>query len=202
MPDRSPGTVDGKASKAGSVAEYNEQEASIMFGMHFPASEYEEDITQIKDKRAFMKDQLKSRNWHHGYHQLVDAISSDDIYAVHNRTSKPLPNDWRNNVHDPSKPELGHPRVWLIGDAIHAMLPSRGMGANQALHDCADALLALQGLAGLSESSGKVPDDKVAEFVNQYESKMMPRAFSWVKKSGGVNDRVRKTSSFSAHFTS
>jgi 2-polyprenyl-6-methoxyphenol hydroxylase-like FAD-dependent oxidoreductase len=82
--------------------------------------------------------------------------------------------------------------VWLIGDAIHAMMPARGMGANQALHDCADALHALIGLADAAKSSDVLEDRTVAEFVNQYESRMMPRAFSWVQKSGGTNEKVRR----------
>lgn len=26
---------------------------------------------------------------------------------------------------NPTNPNLGHPRIWLLGDAIHAMLPTR-----------------------------------------------------------------------------
>lgn len=125
-------------------------------------------------------------------HRLIDAVSPDDIYVVHGRSSSPLSKDWREKVQNPKIPALGHPRVWLIGDAIHAMLPARGMGANQALHDCADALEALVALADAKKKNEALLDAEVMKYAHQYESKMMPRAFSWVKKSGGTNEKVSR----------
>ena len=78
---------------------------------------------------------------------------------------------------------IANSRVWLIGDSIHPMLPSRGMGANNAIHDTADALGPLLELARSKSHSGSLSDDEVKTQLAVYEAAMMPRAFAWVRKS-------------------
>jgi hypothetical protein len=61
------------------------------------------------------------------------------------------------------------------------------MGGNTALNDTATALPMLTRLASLASSSGKVDDAAVVQACREYEDEMMPRAFGWVKASGGAN---------------
>ncbi|KAJ4172079.1 hypothetical protein NW754_007677 [Fusarium falciforme] len=89
----------------------------------------------------------------------------------------------------------GHPRVWLIGDAVHAMQPNRGMGGNQAMQDCADILPELLVLSKTAESDILISSQDVESAVKRYEGKMIDRAFIWVKKSGGTSVPVRTSSS-------
>lgn len=59
---------------------------------------------------------------------LLTAAKDDgtaDIYVSPLRAStKPSPR-WRSIVERTAEPFRGHPRVWLIGDAIHAMQANR-----------------------------------------------------------------------------
>ena len=59
---------------------------------------------------------------------MVDSGSTDtdadDMYAAKLRASTRLPTNWRS-LGQGRPNEEGHPRVWLLGDAMHAMLPNR-----------------------------------------------------------------------------
>lgn len=57
-----------------------------------------------------------------------DDASSSDIYITPLRASTKPAEDWRTRLQDKDqagKQEAGHPRVWLLGDAMHAMQPNR-----------------------------------------------------------------------------
>lgn len=56
-----------------------------------------------------------------------DDASSSDIYITPLRASTKPGEDWRARLQEKSqgKQEAGHPRVWLLGDAVHAMQPNR-----------------------------------------------------------------------------
>jgi 2-polyprenyl-6-methoxyphenol hydroxylase-like FAD-dependent oxidoreductase len=172
-------------------SQYDESEASLMVGLQWPTDPEWPAIETIPNKADYMLSKVK--NWAPGYHRLVQAISPDDVYVVQSRVAKPLQVDWRDKTtarpENMGNTEIAHPRVWLMGDAIHPMLPSRGMGANQALHDTADALTELK-MLGKLRKSGEVSDAKVKDALKRYENAMIPRAFSWVQKSGGTSEDV------------
>ncbi|CAK7228831.1 hypothetical protein SBRCBS47491_007044 [Sporothrix bragantina] len=84
--------------------------------------------------------------------------------------------------------EAGNEHVWLLGDAIHAMTPGRGMGGNQAMCDTADILPRIVQLAEKSKTQ-KLEDRDYQVAVAAYEKEMFPRAFDWVRKSGGTDDK-------------
>jgi 2-polyprenyl-6-methoxyphenol hydroxylase-like FAD-dependent oxidoreductase len=64
------------------------------------------------------------RRWHHDLRRLVELASVEETMLVPIRTSVPA-DPWPAS------------RVTLLGDAIHAMSPARGSGANTALRDAA-----------------------------------------------------------------
>lgn len=64
------------------------------------------------------------------------------------------------------------------------------MGGNQALCDAADILPQILKLKTKADESELTKAD-FADAVGQYERSMIPRAFEWVKKSGGTNQKVR-----------
>lgn len=65
-----------------------------------------------------------------------------------------------------------------------------GMGGNQALCDAADLLPQILKLKTKADESELTRAD-FADAVEQYEKAMIPRAFEWVKKSGGTKQKVR-----------
>jgi 2-polyprenyl-6-methoxyphenol hydroxylase-like FAD-dependent oxidoreductase len=75
------------------------------------------------------------RNWHPDLRTLHARAAVDETFLVRIRTSPPVP---------PWPPS----RVTVLGDAIHAMSPARGSGANTALQDAALLCRLLTGTAG------------------------------------------------------
>ncbi|EWG55213.1 hypothetical protein FVEG_13249 [Fusarium verticillioides 7600] len=170
------------------LKDYDEDEASLFLGMAWTTGPEAAELPQVKDKKGLMKKKLTEASFHSDFHKLVDAVDDEAIMTTPWRYAKNnTPVDWRKQLlsksENNSNPSIANPRVWLIGDSIHPMLPSRGMGANNAIHDTADALGPLLELAKLKNASGILTDEQVSEQLAVYEKAMMPRAFEWVKKS-------------------
>jgi 2-polyprenyl-6-methoxyphenol hydroxylase-like FAD-dependent oxidoreductase len=79
------------------------------------------------------------RNWHPDLRALHARAAVDETFLVRIRTSPPVP---------PWPPS----RVTVLGDAIHAMSPARGSGANTALQDAA---LLCRMLTGAAENGAR-----------------------------------------------
>ena len=75
------------------------------------------------------------RTWHPDLRALHARAAVDETFLVWIRTSPPVP---------PWPPS----RVTVLGDAIHAMSPARGSGANTALQDAALLCRTLTAVAG------------------------------------------------------
>ncbi|RKL00309.1 hypothetical protein BFJ71_g5797 [Fusarium oxysporum] len=167
---------------------YDEDEASLFLGMAWTTGPEAAELPQVKDKKGLMKKKLDEAGFHPDFHKLVDAVDEEAIMTTPWRYARnDTPVDWRQHLlstnEKKSDPSIANPRVWLIGDSIHPMLPSRGMGANNAIHDTADALGPLLELAKLKNMYGSMTDEQVGDQLAVYEKAMMPRAFEWVKKS-------------------
>ncbi|RKL38094.1 hypothetical protein BFJ72_g7556 [Fusarium proliferatum] len=168
--------------------DYDENEASLFFAMDWSNGPEAIELPGIKDKKALMRNKVIESGVHSDIVKLVDAVDEKAIMTTPWRFAKnSTPMDWRKGLlsreENSKNPEIANPRVWLIGDSIHPMLPSRGMGANTAIHDTADALGPLLELANLKTKHGSVRDGQVAQQLALFEKAMMPRAFEWVKKS-------------------
>jgi 2-polyprenyl-6-methoxyphenol hydroxylase-like FAD-dependent oxidoreductase len=100
------------------------------------------------------------RRWHRDVRTLVELAAIEETTLVPIRTSVPV---------DPWPPT----RVTLTGDAIHAMSPARGSGANTALRDA--ALLAAE--LGTAASGGKT----VLSAIADYEREMTSYGFAAVR---------------------
>lgn len=68
------------------------------------------------------------------------------------------------------------------------------MGGNQSMRDIATALPQLKRLAEVAKSGNPLSEKLLTEACSEYENEMIPRAFEWVKKSGGSTIVVRKIS--------
>jgi 2-polyprenyl-6-methoxyphenol hydroxylase-like FAD-dependent oxidoreductase len=97
--------------------------------------------------------------WHPDLRRLVAAATVEATFAIAVRSSVPL-RPWT-----PS-------RVTLLGDAIHAMAPSQGSGANLALLDAARLCSALTS-----------PGPSVTAAVGAYEARMTATGFAAVRAS-------------------
>lgn len=62
-----------------------------------------------------------------------------------------------------------------------------GMGGNQALQDCADALPEILKLSEMAMAGNPPSTEQVSQVLGIYEEKMMERTFNWVQKSGGTS---------------
>ncbi|KAL4781311.1 FAD/NAD(P)-binding domain-containing protein [Aspergillus varians] len=161
---------------------------SFYWGLHIPKAQIPyEDLTEIPNCRKLVMDQV--RDWAPELQTMLSIGSTDedteDLYIAKLRASTQPPSNWRD-IRQACSTEEGHARVWLIGDAIHCMLPNRGQGGNQALHDCADILPELVALNAQVISGRSLSTEDIRRACVRYEAKMFPRVFAWVKKSGGA----------------
>jgi 2-polyprenyl-6-methoxyphenol hydroxylase-like FAD-dependent oxidoreductase len=108
------------------------------------------------------------RSWHPDLGRLVAAAEEDETFLVRIRTSVPVP-PWPAS------------RVTVLGDAIHAMSPARGSGANTALQDA----------AVLTRELATAGPDIVAA-IAAYEQEMRDYGFAAVQAS---RDAERATAS-------
>ncbi|KAF1808150.1 FAD/NAD(P)-binding domain-containing protein [Eremomyces bilateralis CBS 781.70] len=167
--------------------DYDADIASIFWSLSVPADRVPKNGAQgISNKLDFCVDQI--RDWDPRYHDMLRSIGEESINVFQARASKEPPKHWRQKVKSPEDPNLGNDHVWLLGDAIHCMLPSRGMGGNQAMCDTADLLPVIKNLAQKAEAGG-LSDEDFSIAVTEYESRMFPRAFGWVRTSGGTGDK-------------
>ena len=116
-------------------------------------------------------------SWHPDLRALHARAAVDETFLVKIRTSPPVP---------PWPPS----RVTVLGDAIHAMSPARGSGANTALQDAAllCGLLTGRTLAGAegegAERAGITPDLIAA--VGEYERQMRDYGYAAVAASSAA----------------
>jgi 2-polyprenyl-6-methoxyphenol hydroxylase-like FAD-dependent oxidoreductase len=102
------------------------------------------------------------RRWHPDLVRLIRLASIPETSLVAIRTAVPIA-PWPAS------------RVTLLGDAIHAMSPARGSGANTALRDA--ALLATELAAAARDE--KTPVQAIAD----YERQMVDYGFAAVRAS-------------------
>lgn len=57
-------------------------------------------------------------------HEVINLLKDTDMHIYRPRASTRPSKDWRRQVQAQGEGK-GHPRVWLMGDAVHAMLPNR-----------------------------------------------------------------------------
>ncbi|KAF5554110.1 FAD binding domain-containing protein [Fusarium phyllophilum] len=183
LPDRELGEED----QTKPAVKFDDTMSSCMFGLFLPTSTIPEGLTTKPAPEQWDFCQSSIKDWAPEYHEIMDLIKGSDFYAFTPRVGTEPSIDWRATIKNSQDEALGHPRVWLMGDAIHPMLPSRGMGGNQALRDTATLLPLLVELSQASESGKPPTTDTVAKRLRSYETEMIPRAFGWVKKSGGTS---------------
>lgn len=70
---------------------------------------------------------------------------------------------------------------------VNTLICRRGMGGQQAMHDTADILPLILQLAEKSATPQGLEYHDFKAACDKYETGMIPRAFSWVQKSGGAN---------------
>ena len=118
------------------------------------------------------------RTWHPDLRALHAHAAVDETFLVRIRTSRPVP---------PWPPS----RVTVLGDAIHAMSPARGSGANTALQDAALLCRTLTGHGARDAATGNAAtgngaagngDDLLAA-VGDYETQMREYGYAAVAAS-------------------
>lgn len=141
-------------------------EPYMMIGAGIPASILTElgiePATATKDqiKRAL---QSLMRGWDRSIVDMVDRAPASDLFATKSRYVDP-PDHWTPG------------RVTLAGDAIHAMPPSLGVGANLALRD---AQLLAETLAPIRSADREA----IVAAIGTYEARMRDYAFPLLRRA-------------------
>ncbi|KAF3025126.1 hypothetical protein E8E14_014667 [Neopestalotiopsis sp. 37M] len=175
----------------------SDEEASIFWSLIVPAEEVPDTVANgtQREKLQFCCD--KVQDWDPTFQSLLRVVGDSEIRAFRHHTSTEPPKDWRSKAKSQGRAEIGSDHVWLIGDAIHPMTPTRGMGANQAMCDTADILPNIVALARTKERT----EADYSFAVEKYESAMFPRAFAWVRTSGGTDQSVVDASTWTGVVT-
>ncbi|RKK68834.1 hypothetical protein BFJ69_g13260 [Fusarium oxysporum] len=130
--------ADGSGSKKGGDQDqdddfdFDEKQASFYWSLSVPRELCPFDNpSDIPDRRQVCLDIV--RDWAPEYHVMLSAGAGDEdnITVTRLRASTKLSKDWRQRLqaHNGNVREEGHPRVWLVGDAVHAMQPTRQVGS-------------------------------------------------------------------------
>ncbi|KXH66809.1 hypothetical protein CSAL01_04779 [Colletotrichum salicis] len=69
-------------------------------------------------------------DWSPKHRDIIGFFRGQEMYSGAPRVSSRPSMNWRKSVASPSDKRLGNPHIWLIGDPMHSMFPSRGMGGN------------------------------------------------------------------------
>ena len=167
--------VGGHAGLATGVVEFRRPPAEaglppvgdyVMWGLSAPGRRLP-DLTGMSPVDLHAVAVRAVRSWHPDVRALVGRAAADQTFRVRVRSSVRVP---------PWPPS----RVTLLGDAIHAMSPARGSGANTALTDAGRLAAALSG-AG----------DEVVAAIGAYEEGMRDYGFAAVEASRTVAWRRR-----------
>ncbi|KAK2025529.1 FAD/NAD(P)-binding domain-containing protein [Colletotrichum zoysiae] len=188
------------ASKPAATSDYDEDTATFTFSMQIHKDDCPKDIKNWDKDSTWKFLEESIRTWDDAFRQVIEVIKSEDIYVFEPRATKKPDLNWRSKVQTATNPKLGHPRVWLMGDAIHVMLPNRGMGGNQAMLDTTVLLPLIKRLQEAMESDGILRNEVVAAACKEYEHEMIPRTFYWVEASGGTKAVPFDTSTFSGRW--
>jgi hypothetical protein len=93
-------------------------------------------------------------------------------------------------------PQLEHSFNTLRSEVLRKITDcyNSGQGGNQSLCDCADALPQILRLHSLhQESPERLTNMEIEKACLAYEQVMIPRAFEWVSKSGGISIPVSQS---------
>ncbi|KAF5701366.1 hypothetical protein FMUND_13918 [Fusarium mundagurra] len=186
----------GEEGSSTGTSDYNEDMATFTFSLQMPKADCPKDIKSW-DKDAtwkFLEESLS--DWDDAFRQVIQVIKAEQVYVFEPRATKRPALNWRSKVRTAANPNLGHPRVWLMGDAMHVMLPNRGMGGNQAMLDTTVILPLIQRFNKAMEADGVVETETIAAACAEYEREMIPRTFYWVETSGGTKPVPFDTNTF------
>lgn len=140
----------------------------VMWALTASARAFPKDVTSLDGDQLTALAAGMTRRWHPRLRALVSGADPAETFALAVRTSVPVA-PWTAD------------RVTVLGDAIHAMSPAGGSGANTALRD---AELLARELAAQ-------PDDPVTA-IARYEQEMLDYGFAAVREAERANARYRR----------
>jgi 2-polyprenyl-6-methoxyphenol hydroxylase-like FAD-dependent oxidoreductase len=142
--------------------EIDTQRDFIMWGLLTRRSKLPQNPERL-DERALLDLALeRTRTWHPNLRRLLAATDATTVLLTPIRSSVPV---------DPWQPTT----VTLLGDAIHSMPPTGGIGANTALRDAELLTRQLTDVARCKVS--------VLQAIAEYETEMRRYAFEAVRQS-------------------
>ena len=140
----------------------------VMWALTATARAFPEEVTSMDGDKLTSLAARMTRRWHRNLRVLISSADPAETFALAVRTSVLVP-PWSAD------------RVTVLGDAIHAMSPAGGSGANTALRD---AELLARELAAQ-------PDNPVTA-IARYEEEMRDYGFAAVRESERANARYRR----------
>jgi 2-polyprenyl-6-methoxyphenol hydroxylase-like FAD-dependent oxidoreductase len=122
----------------------------------------DEELFKLPPERLWKLSLEATADWHPAVRELYAHADADTFFPITFRAAQPV-DAWESGP------------VTLLGDAIHTMPPTAGVGANTALQDAAT-------LAGELGSAAR-GEQSLIDAVAAYERVMLPRGFDAVVSS-------------------
>lgn len=153
------------AARLAPEAEFNEAEDYMMWALTGKSAQLgcsDRELLAMSPADLHHLALRRVRTWDSAIRELVKQAYIDATFCLRMQTSTPVPR-WKTT------------NVTLLGDAIHAMLPSRGSGANMALWDAKSLCNKLTATASR--------DKTLLHALEEYELEMTARGFEAVRAS-------------------
>lgn len=132
----------------------------VLLGNEWAFTEPEQMLFRLTGEEAAQLSKQITKQWHKSLRTLLELQDSSRTAALHVSTTSPEIPPWE-----------ACSRITFIGDAIHLMPPTAGIGANTALEDVVTLARILVG-EGITEAS-----------IKRYEDDMRKRAMDAIGKS-------------------
>jgi salicylate hydroxylase len=155
-------------------AEAAGQRDYVMWRLLAPRAKFPSELDQLDEAELLTLASDRMARWHPAVRALVAASDPETVLLTPIRTSTE-PDPWRPTT------------VTLLGDAIHSMPPTGGIGANTALRDAQ----LLSGNLARAAAGERPPLDAIADFENQ----MRQYGFAVVRASMANLHRQQRTES-------
>lgn len=132
-----------------------------------PFASSDDELFRMDGAALLQKVLQHIKSWHPNLQALIAASDPAEVFPIAVRVATPC-EPWQSNS------------ITLLGDAIHAMSPAGGSGANMALHD---AHLLCEALVSVAQS-----EQPLTQAIHAYEAHMLKAGFEAVRFSaqGGI----------------
>ncbi|MCJ1376794.1 hypothetical protein MMC20_008039 [Loxospora ochrophaea] len=170
-------------STSGMPPGYNQSGNVVFFVITIPLSVAPRQLTSRKfvksEWREFGINYLRETGWNDLAVSVVNKCGLGCMNIFRAGSSKLLASNWRDVLSQSGDKRRGNHRVWFLGDALHRMPQTWGIGGNYALSDAVEAAENIRALAlrlATEKLDGEALDSAIHDACEMFEFATLVRA--------------------------